>query len=265
MIDGWQGWDQYAPFYDWENRRTLGRRDVQFWRSLANETDGPVLELGCGTGRILAPVAAALRSRAASTAAGVRRVPSIIGIDRSPQMLARARHRLRRSPVRLVRGDIRSLPFAHEVFGLVMASYGILQSLVRDADLAATLASIARVTIPGGRLGVDLVPDVPRWAEYRDRVSHTGRGSKGATLTLRESVEQDRRRGITTFHEEYIERRDAVRSVRRFSLTFRTLPVPQMTRRIERAGFAIDAVLGDYRGTTWNPRADVWIILATKK
>ena len=146
-----------------------------------------------------------------------------------------------------------------------MASYGILQSLVRDADLAATLAWIARVTIPGGRLGVDLVPDVPRWAEYRVRVSHTGPGSKGATLTLRESVEQDRRRGITTFHEEYIERRDAVRSVRRFSLTFRTLSVPQMTRRVERAGFAIDAVLGDYGGRAWNPRADVWIILATKK
>ena len=35
-----------------------------------------------------------------------------------------------------------------------------------------------------------------------------------------------------------------------------------MTRRLENAGFAIDAVLGDYRGGPWDPRADVWMILA---
>jgi len=49
-----------------------------------------------------------------------------------------------------------------------------------------------------------------------------------------------------------------------FDLTFRTLTVPQMRRRLERAGFAIDTVLGDYRGRPWDARADVWIILAKK-
>ena len=37
-----------------------------------------------------------------------------------------------------------------------------------------------------------------------------------------------------------------------------------MTRRLERAGFRVDAVLGDYRGGPWDERADVWIILAKK-
>ena len=40
---GWEGWDQYAPFYDWENRRTLGRRDVPFWRRVASTVRGTVL------------------------------------------------------------------------------------------------------------------------------------------------------------------------------------------------------------------------------
>ena len=31
--EGYEGWDDYAPFYDWENARTLGRRDVPFWRN----------------------------------------------------------------------------------------------------------------------------------------------------------------------------------------------------------------------------------------
>ena len=54
-MDGFEGWDDYAPFYDWENARTLGRRDVPFWRNLALNAGGPVLELGCGTGRIALP------------------------------------------------------------------------------------------------------------------------------------------------------------------------------------------------------------------
>ena len=35
-----------------------------------------------------------------------------------------------------------------------------------------------------------------------------------------------------------------------------------MARRLEKAGFAIQAVLGDYQGGPWDERADVWVILA---
>ena len=51
----------------------------------------------------------------------------------------------------------------------------------------------------------------------------------------------------------------------RFSLTFRTLSVPQMSARLEAAGFNVEAVLGDYRGGPWDSRADVWIILARRR
>jgi len=38
-----------------------------------------------------------------------------------------------------------------------------------------------------------------------------------------------------------------------------------MTGQLERAGFRVDAVLGDYRGRPWDDRADVWIIMAKKR
>jgi ubiquinone/menaquinone biosynthesis C-methylase UbiE len=260
--EGWHGWDEYAPFYDWENAQTLGRRDVPFWRRVASEARGRVLELGCGTGRVSVPLADD----------GV----DLVGIDRSAPMLARARDRIARSRrnqrsrpqsairnPQFVRGDIRALPFADRTFAMVLAPYGILQSLIRPRDLTATLASVARVVAAGGVFGVDLVPDVPKWREYRNRVQLRGKAD-GAQLTLVESVSQDPRRKLTTFEQVYIERRGRDTREHRFELVFRTLTVPAMTRRLERAGFQVEAVLGDYGGRPWDDRADVWIILARK-
>ena len=274
MTEGYEGWDDYAPFYDWENARTLGRRDVPFWRNLALQADGPVLELGCGTGRIAIPLGRA----------GV----SIVGIDRSEPMLARARQRIRRARlggrVRLIRGDIRYLPFVTATglprrsssarsaptsgggFSLVVAPYGVLQSLLRERDLAATLEAVAGVLQPGATFGLELVADLPSWKEYKKRVSLSGwRGARGgAHVTLVETVRQDPARHLTTFDQQFIERRGSRRRIHRFALTFRTLSVPQMTSRLRKAGFEITALLGDYRGGPWDPRADVWMILARR-
>lgn len=259
MIEGHEGWDEYAAFYDWENARTLGRRDVPFWQRLAAAAGGPVLELGCGTGRIAMPLARA----------GV----DLVGIDRSAPMLARATRRLRRSRLtgrlRLLRGDIRFLPFKsarRQGFAMVMAPYGVLQSLLRERDLACALESARRVLRRGGTFGLELVADLPAWQEYRKRVSLSGwrRRRGGAHVTLVETVRQDRRRRLTIFDQEFTERTGRRRTTRRFALTFRTLSVPQMTRRLEQAGFQVTAVLGDYRGRPWDPRAEVWVILARK-
>jgi SAM-dependent methyltransferase len=253
--EGWRGWDDYARFYDWENARTMGRQDVRFWQDFARREGGPVLELGCGTGRVLIPVA--------------RTGIPVVGIDRSEPMLAYGRRRARRLRLAdrpgLVRGDIRALPFPARSFSAVMAPYGILQSLTRDRDLEATLAEVARVLPVGCTLGVDLVPDLPSWDEYRNQTRLRGRlGPKSGRVTLVESVRQDRRRKLTIFDQEYVERRGARTERHRFSLTFRTLPLPEMMARVEQAGFRVTAVLGDYRGREWDLRAEVWLLLATR-
>jgi ubiquinone/menaquinone biosynthesis C-methylase UbiE len=257
--EGWQGWDTYAPFYDWENAQTLGRRDVPFWRRVASTAGGPVLELGCGTGRVSLPLARA----------GVE----LVGIDRSAPMLDRAKKALGRRriptrtsciPLHFVRGDIRALPFEAGAFSMVLAPYGILQSLIRPRDLTSVLASVARVLVPGGTFGIDLVPDVPKWREYRNRVQLRGRAG-GADITLVESVSQDRAKRLTTFEQRYIRRCGGRTTEHAFDLTFRTLSVPQMTAQLNRAGFTVEAVLGDYQGHAWDDRADVWILLARKR
>jgi SAM-dependent methyltransferase len=253
--EGWHGWDDYASFYDWENARTLGRRDLAFWRGLVGREAAPTLELGCGTGRLLTPLA--------------RTGVSMTGIDRSAPMLSRsiARAKRLRSTERpaIVRGDIRTLPFKSSSFGVVMAPYGLLQSLVRPADLTRLLGEVARVTRPGGVFGIDLVPDLIKWREYTNHVSLKGRSATGSQITLVESVRQDRRRGLTIFDEEFSERRGRRVVKKKFSLTFRTVSVKTVVRRVERLGFTVESVLGDYRGTAWHDQADVWVVVARKK
>jgi SAM-dependent methyltransferase len=254
--EGWQGWDEYAAFYDWENAQTIGRRDVAFWRDFAVRINGRTLELGCGTGRLLVPIA--------------RRGIEIVGIDRSQPMLALAHDRLSRlrTPTRasLVRGDMRHLPFDRaQPFDLIIAAYGVLQSLTRERDLAATLKAAVELLAPGGVFALDLVPDVPRWQEYSRRVSmRSARGPRGLPVTLVESVRQDPGRKLTIFDQEFIEGRGRERRVHRFTLTFRTVGIKALRRRLERLGLRIDGVLGGYDGQPWDERADVWMILASK-
>ena len=258
--EGWHGWDTYAPFYDWENARTLGKRDVPFWIEVVAGTSGPVLELGCGTGRLLAPMARSWMKTNSSRL--------LIGIDRSEPMLQRARRRLARVPriarPVLLRGDVRTLPIRPGKLGAVVAAYGLLQSLLSDRDLDAALASASAGLKRGGLLGIDLVPDLPVWEEYTSRVPMRGHLAPGTSLTLVETVRQDRRKGLTVFDEQYVVRRGRTVRTHRFQLTFRTLTMEQTLARVERAGFRVEKVCGSYQGDTWHPGADVWVVLARK-
>src|SRR5678815_2448305 len=68
------------------------KADVDHYVALASAHGGPVLEIGCGNGRILLPIARA----------GVR----VMGVDRSLPMLADLRAKVRAEPT--LRGQVRA-------------------------------------------------------------------------------------------------------------------------------------------------------------
>src|SRR5438094_9047331 len=96
-LKGMEYTGESAVYYDYVATGVEG--DVAFYVEEARSAGSPVLELGCGTGRILIPTAEA----------GVE----VVGLDASPDMLAIARHKLERLPphlqrrVRLVERDMR--------------------------------------------------------------------------------------------------------------------------------------------------------------
>lgn len=123
------------------------RPDVAFFVEAAKESGGPVLEVGCGTGRVLIPTAQA----------GVE----IVGLDLSPHMLEVCRGRLKaeseevRSRVQLVQGDMRQFELSR-TFRLVTLPFRPFQHLTTIEDQLACLGCICRHLAEAGRLILDI-------------------------------------------------------------------------------------------------------------
>jgi SAM-dependent methyltransferase len=123
------------------------RPDVAFFVEAAKESGGPVLEAGCGTGRVLIPTAQA----------GVE----ITGLDLSPHMLAVCRERLEtepgqvRSRVRLVEGDMRHFELSR-TFSLVTLPFRPFQHLTTVGDQLACLDCIHHHLETDGKLILDI-------------------------------------------------------------------------------------------------------------
>jgi len=137
-------------------RLYVDRADIEFYVDECRAAEGEVLEIGCGTGRVLIPAARA----------GVR----ITGLDRSANMLERCRANLANEPadvrerVQLVSGDMRHFDVGR-TFATVTIPFRPLQHLVRVEDQLACLASVRRHLAPGGRLVFDVFnPDLARLA-----------------------------------------------------------------------------------------------------
>ena len=140
---------EYAPIADLYDHVVpyRDRPDVAFYVNAAKESGGPVLELGCGTGRVLVPTAQA----------GIE----IIGLDRSPSMLGVCRERLLYEPaevqdrVQIVRADMRDFELSQR-FSLVTVPFRPFQHLTTVEDQLSCLRSIRRHLVDGGRLILDL-------------------------------------------------------------------------------------------------------------
>jgi SAM-dependent methyltransferase len=122
--------------------------DLPFWQRLAARQGGAILELGCGTGRVLIPLAEA----------GYR----LVGLDHEAGMLAELQARLpaaNAGHVALVQADIRSLPLAAH-FLLIIFPCNTLSTLPREA-VPSFFQRVADLLAPGGIFAASLPnPDI---------------------------------------------------------------------------------------------------------
>jgi SAM-dependent methyltransferase len=125
----------------------LARQDGDFYLEEAKAARSAVLEVGCGTGRILLPIA--------------RAGCSIVGLDNSRQMLERCRAKLAAEPaavqgrVRLVQHEMRDLNLG-ATYPLIIAPFRVVQHLTTVDDQLRFLEVIARHLASNGRFVFDV-------------------------------------------------------------------------------------------------------------
>jgi SAM-dependent methyltransferase len=247
-----------AAYYD----HVYGRRreDVRFYASLVKERGREralrVLELGAGTGRV--------------TVAMARQGAEVVGVDRMPEMLARAEARLEKEPratrerVRLVRGDLRRLRLS-ERFDLVVSPFNVFMHLYDRRDLEQALETVRVHLARNGRLVFDvLVPSVRELARdpmktYRSRP--VVRPEDKRRYRYGETFEYDPITQIEMITMVF-EREGEPESLFITPLAQRQYFPAELEALLHYNGFTIETRYGDFDGGPLTPDSDSQIILA---
>jgi SAM-dependent methyltransferase len=149
MTDYYAG---YAEFYDLQMESIGGRDDIDYYAGLAASSPGPILEIGCGTGRVTIPMATS----------GAR----VTGMDLCPDMLAVAQSKVAALPesvgnrIELVRGDMTGFDLGR-TFPLIVTPFRPFQHLATPKEQKACLDSVRKHLAPGGTFVLDIFdPDL---------------------------------------------------------------------------------------------------------
>ena len=245
-------WDSFARLYDWEHDGYLV--DVDLHLGLARRFGGPVLELACGTGRLLAPLASA----------GF----AVTGVDSSAAMLERARARLLRDGLNaaLVQqrledlaldGTFRTIMVGLDSFGLLLSRASQLACLRAARDVAThdarLVLDLANGNLRGGALErEELVHDLT------EADPETGRPiTKFVLRRPRPDLQRDE---LTFFYDEQNEegylRRSSV------SLALRWFTRFELELLLERGGWQVEEVYGSYDLDAYGPESERLITIS---
>ncbi len=251
-----------AEFYDYVVPYRE-RQDVTFYVEMAQAAGGPVLEAGCGTGRVLIPTARA----------GV----TITGLDLAESMLAVARTRLDDEPdevqarATLVHGNMCDFDLG-EQFALVTSPFRSFQHLITVEDQLCALESFRKHLVAGGKLVLDLFnPSLPylvdesRLGEFGEEPEFTM--PDGRVVVRRSKIVS---RDLTTQVQNveliyYITHPDGEEERHAHPFAMRYLFRYEAEHLLERAGFRVEAVYGDYDQSAFGSKYPGELILVAKK
>ena len=235
--------------------------DLPLYLELAAFQGGRVLEVACGSGRVLVPLA-----RAGHT---------VVGLDASPHMLALAREKLRANGLaesaraRLVQGDMRAFELG-ERFDLAVVAVKSFIYLTERADQQRALAAIAAHLRPGGLLVLDLLHPTPAWllqppgSLHQDLVQHIP--ERGVTLARTETVlSTELVTQIRAVRSAYEVVADEGSVTKRFvEWQYRYMYRSEAEHLLERAGLEVEAIYGGYQRERFTSESRTMLVLARR-
>lgn len=232
-----------ADYYD-ESPIVKGRiQDVVFYRDAAREFGDPILELGCGTGRITMALAEVGRR--------------ITGLDLSERMLERAVNKRAELPVdararvQLVQGDMARFDL-REKFRLVIIPFRPFQHLLEVQQQMDCLDCVRKHLAPGGRLILDVFQtDAERMHDpvhLRETPITQYKTADGREVEIRERTtafhRAEQRNGVEMIFS--VKHKDGRQERLVFAWTLRYFFRYEVEHLLGRCGFRVAALYGNF-------------------
>jgi len=250
-----------AQVYDLEiYHGAMGGPDVDgVWLPLARECGAPVLELGCGTGRVIITLARA----------GLE----VTGLDRSTHMLSAAWKKLAaenpdvRARVTLVKGDMRDFDL-HRRFALIVCPFNTFQLLLKREDQEGALRCARKHLRREGRFALSVFNprlDLLARGRWQSKPAARTDAASGRTLETYHETTYDTGKQMLdcVFHECLVEPGG---KVTRFEtpLRMRYFFRFELELLLEKRGFAVERVYGDWRRRSFRSGSAQIILVARR-
>jgi len=246
--------DQIAQFFDAEYLGYVD--DLPVLEAYADRTGGPLLELGCGTGRALVPLALAGHQ--------------VTGVDSSPAMLRRARTKAEEAGVsqqiRLIEGDFSQV----ELGGPYRFAFTLMNTFLHLPDIGAQIAALRRwrsALAPKGLLLIDVFnPDVGQLAAMDGRLEWEQTWTNGSTgeqvMKFLTRVVEPAAQVMAVNHIYEVIAADGTvrRTVGSFNLRYIWRFEAELL--LDKAGFGVESVFGDWDMSPYSSDSERMIIVA---
>lgn len=236
--------DRVARLYDYEAKEFT--KDIPFYVEHARKYGGEVLELGCGTGRVLIPIAKE----------GIR----ITGLDASDKMLNIARKKVStdesiRNNVVLLKGDMRDFSIGNK-FALIYIAFRSFQCLLTKRDQVACLRCVHEHLAADGYFIVDLFAprhdylakdklslDLGKFHDEENDVTIERRSEVCYDL-VNQTLHEDR------FYEWKDKNGESNRKVWSYDIAYLFRYEAELL--FEKCGFSVENVFGDFDGSPYD-------------
>ena len=226
-------------------------RDAAFYETLAVDSGGPVLELGCGTGRVLLAIAA--RGLACS------------GVDQSPAMLEECRRKPGADALALTCAPMERFDLGGRRFAFIFSAFRAFQHLDTVEQQLACLANVRRHLAPGGTFAFDVFNPSPArmGVEREPEVVDTAFEFEGRSVKRYASVTRDVARQImhVSFRFEDPQRPAGTPDVA-VKLTMRWFWRYELEHLMHRAGFADVTIYSDFDRSPIEASSPALIVVA---
>ena len=248
--------DRFTRYYDLDHGDF--REDIDLYRNFARRSGAPILEIGCGTGRVLIPLAEAGYD--------------VTGIDVSPTMLASAAEKVAKCAVaprvQLVPADARDfcLPGRFAFAFIAMNTFMLFVSLSEQLQVLERVAAHLR---PGALLVLDLFnPDLSHLADARGVLVHdyTKRDpASGHTVSKCHASQVDvasQRLEMTFIYDELAEDGAVRRTVAPFTMHY--FWRRELELLLDKAGYQLEQIYGSYELDEYTPESERMIAVAAR-